>query len=75
MTEDTAVIFQWEVDKSVLRGLKGVNTDDDQSMLWVGFRTRATEDLSIEISFGEDMTLNGPPDFTAYLGFRLAVGG
>ena len=75
MTHDTAAIVQYEVDKSVLRHLKGVNTDDDQSMLWVGFRTRCTEDLSVEISFGEDLSINGPPDFSAYLGFRLAVGG
>jgi hypothetical protein len=74
LAADTAFLLQLEVDQSVLRNLNDVNTDGTHVMLWLGLRSRLSEDLSMEFSFGEDMTHEVSPDFTVFLGFRLDVG-
>jgi hypothetical protein len=75
LTADTAAIAQVEMEQTALRRLIGVHTESDHWLLWVGLRTRLSDALSIELSFGEDLTLNGPPDFTAHLGLRTSFGG
>ena len=73
LTLDTTALVMVESDQSVLRNLDGVNTDEAHQMLWIGFRHRWSPDLDIELGFGEDLSRDGPPDFTAFLGFRLAI--
>jgi Protein of unknown function (DUF3187) len=71
LTMDTTFLAQIEIDQSVLRNLKNANTDATQVMLWLGFRTRLSSDVSVEVGFAEDLAAEVSPDFTAFLAFRV----
>ena len=73
LTPSTAAIVQVDMSQMASRGVRSVNIDSDQWLLWVGLRSRWTENLTVEFSFGEDLTLNGPPDFTVHLGCELRL--
>lgn len=66
----TALLVQVERDQPLLRNLTGVRNDEDQWLLWTGLRTRLDPSWALELTFGEDLTQEGPPDFTAFLGVR-----
>lgn len=75
LARDLSLLVQVEMDQCVLRNLRDVHTESDQWLLWVGFRTHISDDLELELSFGEDLTLNAAPDFTVFMGLRGAFGG
>jgi len=56
----------WET--STLRRFGLRETDGDQALLWVGGRLRCSDDLQVELGFGEDLLGLVSPDFTAWVG-------
>ena len=74
LTQATAALLQVEVDRSVLRNMPDVHLHRNQFLLWIGLRSRLTDSLAIEFVFGEDLTDDVSPDFTAFLGFTLDLG-
>lgn len=60
------VQLAWE--QSTLRRFGLAETDDDQALLWIGGRLRCSDDLAVELGFGEDLIALVSPDFTAWVG-------
>ena len=48
---------------------------DPQWTIWFGVRHHFTERFAMEVGFGEDLSTDGPPDFTAWLAFVFDLGG
>ncbi|MCB9888571.1 MAG: DUF3187 family protein [Planctomycetes bacterium] len=74
ITDATELVVQLEMSQSPIREVRAINLDSDQWLLWVGLRSQWTRNFAVELALGEDMTLNGPPDFTVFLGCTLRFG-
>lgn len=66
--DDLHAYVQLAWEQSTLRNFGLPETDDDQALLWVGGRFRASEDVALEVGFGEDLIALVSPDFTAWVG-------
>jgi hypothetical protein len=66
------VQIAWET--STLRRFGLLETDGDQALLWVGGRFRCSDDLQVELGFGEDLLSAVSPDFTAWVGMQWQPG-
>ena len=75
LTDSLTLLVQTEAETSTLRRLGFDRVSDIQWLIWVGGRTRLSESVSLEFALGEDLSTMIAPDFTAYLGFRVELGG
>lgn len=75
LTPDLSLLVQTEYETSTLREFGLRTTDRDQAMLWIGARWRATTRCAVEVGFGEDLIGLVSPDFTAWLGMVVELGG
>jgi hypothetical protein len=73
LSDRWSALVQSEVETSTLRALDLEATDDPQWLLWTGVRARVGDDLWLDVALGEDLTSQGPPDFTVWIGLGLRV--
>ncbi len=62
---ETAALADLELDRA----------NRDAMLLWLGSRLRLEGDLFLEVGFGEDLSKNIAPDFTAWLSMAWLPGG
>ena len=75
LADHTSLLMQILLDTSTLRQLNFDQVADPQWTLWFGLRRRMGERFAVEVGFGEDLSTDGPPDFTAWLAFVFDLGG
>jgi len=75
LAEHTFLLMQILFDTSTLRQLDFDRVSDPQWTLWFGLRHHMGERFAVEVGFGEDLSTDGPPDFTAWLAFIFELGG
>lgn len=75
LAEHTFLLGQVLFDTSVLRQLHFARVSDPQWTIWFGLRHHLGERFAVEVGFGEDLSIDGPPDFTAWLAFVFDLGG
>ena len=74
-TEATAILLQTEWETSTLRDFQLSRAADPQWLIWIGLRTRLAERVALEMGFAEDIASFISPDFSAYLGLVMTLGG
>ncbi len=75
LADHTFLLAQVLLDTATLRQLDFDRAHDPQWTLWFGLRHHLGERFRVEVGFGEDLSANGPPDFTAWLAFAFDLGG
>lgn len=68
LLDDLHGFVQVAFETSTLRNFGLPETDSEQALLWVGGRLRCSDDLQVELGFGEDLLSLVSPDFTAWVG-------
>ncbi len=67
VSQCTTLLAQVELSTSVLRDIPLQGLEKEQLLLWLGLRQILAPKLAMELAFGEDLSTDAPPDFTAYL--------
>lgn len=75
VSDSWALLAQTEFETSTLRDLGFSEVAGSQWMLWGGIRALVAPRVTLDIGFGEDLTTDLAPDFTAYVGLTFGIGG
>lgn len=75
LTDTVSLLVQTEAESATLRELGFSHVADPHWLLWTGGRFWLSEQVQLEVGFAEDLSAYVTPDFTAWLGLAVTLGG